>query len=286
MKTGNSLSIVALALGLGLLATAVRAVDEVNRADPKSTAAAILKAYKAKDLKAMMDLSTALNKKILAELQEKGGAHPQYKAVFGGYRWEAVSKWDGKTLDEPRYNKDRCWVKFADGADKRIVVMSMKSEDEGKTWAFNAVISLDPATLEKESKTPTKAGDVDRTDPKSTAAAILRAYKAKDYKAMGELATTTNKKICAELAEKGEADPRYESLFGGFRWKAVANWDGKTLEEPRYAKDRAWVKFADGSENRPLVVSLKLEEGKWAFDDLEHKHDLEKQSRTPTKEGK
>jgi hypothetical protein len=145
---------VVVCLGLGL-ATAARAADAVDRTDPKSTAAAILKAYKAKDYKAMEELATKTNKKICAELAEKGEAHPRYKSLFGGFRWEAVSKWDGKTLDEPRYNKDRAWVKFADGQDKRVVVVAMKMED-GK-WAFDDVNNKDAAALEKESKSPTKA---------------------------------------------------------------------------------------------------------------------------------
>jgi hypothetical protein len=151
------LSIVAVALCLGFGLSAARAADAVDRTNAKATAAAILTAYKAKDYKAMSELATTTNKKILAELAEQGEKHKRYKSLFGGFRWEAISKWDGKTLDEPRYNKDRAWVKFAEGEEKRAVVVSLKSEDGGKTWAFDDVNNKEADALEKESKTPTKA---------------------------------------------------------------------------------------------------------------------------------
>ena len=110
---------------------------------------------------------------------------------------------------------------------------------------------------------PARAAEVDRADPKAVAVAALTAYKAKDMKALTPLSSTANKKIFAELAEKGEAHPRYKSIFGGLRWESVQKWDGTTADAPRYvAPDRAVVRFGDADATTAYVV-LKLEDKAW-----------------------
>jgi hypothetical protein len=71
---------------------------EAARHDAAAVAAAVLKAYQSKDLKAMAALATEGTAKICLELAEQGEKHPRHSSLFGGSRWEAVQAWDGKTL--------------------------------------------------------------------------------------------------------------------------------------------------------------------------------------------
>lgn len=110
----------------------------------------------------------------------------------------------------------------------------------------------------------------DRHDASAVAGAVLKAYKAKDFKALAALSTEGTAKICLELAEQGEKHPRYNSLFGGSRWEAVQAWDGSTLLV-RYRDHGghadAVVGFHKSGED---MVYVLLHEGKdgFAFDDV------------------
>lgn len=110
----------------------------------------------------------------------------------------------------------------------------------------------------------------DRHDPAAVAAAVLKAYKAKDFKAMAALGTEGTAKICLELAEQGEKHPRYNSLFSGARWEAVQAWDGTTLLV-RYRDHGghadAIVGFHKLGEEIAYVLLHREKEG-FAFDDV------------------
>lgn len=77
-------------------------VEGVDRKDPKSVAKAVLTAYKNKDLKTLAKLAPEDAAAMINEIAEKGEAHERYKSIFAGWRWDAVQKWDGTTL-ETRY---------------------------------------------------------------------------------------------------------------------------------------------------------------------------------------
>jgi hypothetical protein len=107
---------------------------------------------------------------------------------------------------------------------------------------------------------------VDRSDPASTAAAVLRAYRARDVIAMAGLNNAANRQIFLELAAQGEAHPRYKSFFSGWRWASVQTWDGR-VGETRYRNARAYVKYG-AREDRVLAVVLDFADGQWTFEDL------------------
>lgn len=118
---------------------------------------------------------------------------------------------------------------------------------------------------------------IDRTDAKSTAQAVLDALRARDVISLAGLVNKTNRKIFVELAEQGEKHPRYDSIFGenGLQSGVVRYWNGQ-LGEARYrhfagtARNsyEAQVKFSEIDQGRVLVVTLTWEEGKWNFEDI------------------
>jgi hypothetical protein len=112
------------------------------------------------------------------------------------------------------------------------------------------------------------ASAVDRTDARSTAQAVLQAYKARDLAALAGLSNAGNQQFFSEIAAQGEAHPRYASIFSGWRWDAVQAWDG-ALRDLRYrGADEARVHFGDMQGDEIAVVVLEWEDGQWAFEDV------------------
>lgn len=115
---------------------------------------------------------------------------------------------------------------------------------------------------------------LDRTDAKATAAAILTAYKARDFKALAPLVSPVNVRIFSELAVQGTKHPRYESILSGWRGVAVQTWTG-AVEAPRYDKVaskngiKAIVRFEQKSLTPLVVVAMTFREGQWEFEDIE-----------------
>lgn len=113
------------------------------------------------------------------------------------------------------------------------------------------------------------APKLDRTDATAVAKAVLAAYKAKDFDALGALSGANNRKIMAELKEQGEKHPRAKSILGGSRWAAVSKWDGKTSDPRYFGEKRASVPFGEAETPGKLtVVVLEWEDGKWNFEDV------------------
>ena len=117
---------------------------------------------------------------------------------------------------------------------------------------------------------------VNRTDSKSTAKAILIAYKSKDLRTLSSLSNSYNVEMMDEIIEQGDRHPRYSSLWKGWRWDAVNNWDEYSLEiiednrESSIKKSK--VKFGESEEYdgyiEDYVVTLYWEDGKWCFEDI------------------
>ncbi len=116
---------------------------------------------------------------------------------------------------------------------------------------------------------------IDRSDAEVTGRTLLTAYRGRDVIALAGLTTQHNREIMAEMAAQGEKHPRYESIFGGWRWQAVQDWDGETVEV-RYrhyvgsAIDQyeANVNFGRLTQDELLTVVLIWEDGKWCFEDV------------------
>jgi hypothetical protein len=116
---------------------------------------------------------------------------------------------------------------------------------------------------------------LDRSDAASTAAALLKAYAAKDLPAMAELSTAGNRDIIRELIAQGENHPRWRSIFSGGRWDAVSTWKGE-MGEVRYLERTppgrkeydARVQFGTATADKVAVVTMSWEGGKWCFEDV------------------
>jgi hypothetical protein len=162
-----------------------------------------------------------------------------------------------------------------------------------KTLVFAALgIALIMAAREPKNPAPPKS-EVDRGDARATAIAVLNAYRAKDLKTLASFCDEDNRRLLEEIAAQGESHPRYKSLFQGWRWQAVSQWDGK-IKEVRYwvrpsasgkkIEARAW--FADLGPDEVVVVTLFLKDGKWMFDDVHSPDRSEYETGSLTPEGK
>ena len=113
-----------------------------------------------------------------------------------------------------------------------------------------------------------KEAPVDRTAAAATAVAVLKAYQQKHLAELSTLCTVDNQDLFKELAEQGEQHPRYRSIFSGWRWESVANWDGR-IGEVRYRNDKtALVKFGEIGAREVAVVVLEWVDGAWCFEDV------------------
>ena len=125
-----------------------------------------------------------------------------------------------------------------------------------------------------DKETSSSQEQVDRTDAKSTAGAVLRAHKAKDLRTLATLATKSDHDFFIEMADSGESHRHYrdfmESNFSGWRWEGMLAWNGQ-IGEARYKQSTggwgsridASVKFGESESGSILVVKLKWEDGKW-----------------------
>jgi len=126
-----------------------------------------------------------------------------------------------------------------------------------------------------DKETSSSQAPVDRTDAKSTAGAILRAYKAKDLRTLATLATKSDHDFLIEMADSGESHRRYRDFmevnFSGWRWEGMLAWNGQ-IGEARYkqSSSKATVKFGELGPEEFLVVKLKCEDGKWCALQIEN----------------
>ena len=123
-----------------------------------------------------------------------------------------------------------------------------------------------------DKETSSSQAPVDRTDAKSTAGAILRAYKAKDLRTLATLSHGRNHDMFVEMADSGKSHTRYNSMWSGWRWEGAQTWNGQ-IGEARYSQGRsrisASVKFGESEiDTSILVVKLEWEDGKWCLEDI------------------
>jgi hypothetical protein len=121
-----------------------------------------------------------------------------------------------------------------------------------------------------DKETSSSQAQVDRTDAKSTAGAILRAYKAKDLRTLATLSHGRNHDMFVEMADSGKSHTRYNSMWSGWRWEGTQTWNDQ-IGEARYSQGRpasAAVKFGVSESGSILVVKLEWVDGKWCFEDI------------------
>lgn len=110
------------------------------------------------------------------------------------------------------------------------------------------------------------AEPVDRSDPAATAAAFLAAFQARDLATVASLMNETNRAVFGEIAARGEAHPRYDSVFSGWRARFADGWDG-SLGETRTDGEAALVSFARAGDET-IVVVLHDEAAGWSVEDI------------------
>lgn len=123
--------------------------------------------------------------------------------------------------------------------------------------------------------TPSPLADLDRTDAAQVATAILNAYRNKDLESLAALSNQGNQRLIRDLLAEGEGSDRYQSIFSGWRWEAVAAWDG-IIREVRYRhfvgsnRDtyEAHAHFADFDDPEIATVVLQWENEQWTFEDI------------------
>jgi hypothetical protein len=123
----------------------------VDMKDPVAVAKAVLTAYKGKDLKTLSTLSLDVNKGFFSEMAENGEDHPRYGSIFGGWRWDAVKSWDGKTADARKADEETVQVKFHKMEGNEIAVVVLMKGKNGD-WLFEDVNSPSASTFEALTK--------------------------------------------------------------------------------------------------------------------------------------
>ncbi len=132
-----SLAIPLLTIGI-LFSVGSAHAGDLDRTDPAATAKAFLMAFKAKDVAAMAPLTNTKNRDMFSALAKDGDKHPAYDEIFGGWRFEAVEKWDG-TVEPTRYDdRGRAIVGFATIGDEVAVVVLTKDGDD---WGLEDINS-------------------------------------------------------------------------------------------------------------------------------------------------
>lgn len=127
----------------------------VDTTDARAVARAVLEAYRARDLAALAGYGTQDNRTLIAEIAAQGAAHPRYRSLFSGWRWEAVETWDGQ-LGEVRYRDLRGAIQRTVRADvlfgrspTEVFVVSLELH-EGR-WQFEDILSPSPADFQEGS---------------------------------------------------------------------------------------------------------------------------------------
>jgi hypothetical protein len=130
-------------------------VAGVDRHDVAGVARAILEAYKAQNFERLASLADGGTAKLIREIGQQKEQHPRWKSLFAGARWEAVQKWDGKTLSV-RYDDDDAVAAFLKLDDTNWAVVRLHGHDhDGKVeWFFEDVNRMDEAKFKALSEKP------------------------------------------------------------------------------------------------------------------------------------
>lgn len=138
---------------------------------------------------------------------------------------------------------------------------------EGSVISVTAEINEPPA--------PSPLIGLDRTDAAQVASAVLQLYLQKDLAGLAEVSVDANQDIIASVARQGPDNPRYQSVFDGWRWDVTQDWDGD-IRAVRYRhfvgssedtyEAHAW--FADMRGSEIATVVLQWENDQWAFEDI------------------
>ncbi len=125
---------------------------KVDRTNANETTAAVLNAYRARDVIALASLVNETNRGIFVELAGKGESHPRYSSIFSGWRWEGVQAWSGQ-IGEIRYrhyvgtarDEYQAHVKFGQLGPNEFLVVTLGWEN-GK-WCFEDIHSPTPKSF-------------------------------------------------------------------------------------------------------------------------------------------
>lgn len=116
--------------------------------DPAVVAEIVLTAYQNRDLETLSDYTGGPTRVMIKELIELGSGHPRYRSIFDGWRWKAVTAWDGRILDT-RYRarrRARALVHFHSINAYELAVLALEWKD-GR-WEFVDIQSPDSVEYE------------------------------------------------------------------------------------------------------------------------------------------
>jgi hypothetical protein len=102
-------------------------------ADPAAMAAEVLTRCRGTDLRALVAISTEVNRGHAIAAAE---GRPACEVVFGQGTWrsDAVRAWSGR-VGPVRVSNDQAWAQFHELGDGAVAVVSLKREDE--RWRFD-----------------------------------------------------------------------------------------------------------------------------------------------------
>ena len=123
----------------------------IDTTDARAVARAVLEAYRTRDLETLAGLATQDNRSLFAEIAREGSRHPRYPSLFTGWRWDAVTAWNGQ-IGEVRYTDLRATVRATIAAEvlfgrspTEVFVVSL--ELRSGRWEFEDILSPSPASF-------------------------------------------------------------------------------------------------------------------------------------------
>jgi len=147
----------------------------------------------------------------------------------------------------------------------------VESQPKSATVELTAPTQVDTGTPQPLTR-PTQ---VIRTDARSTAYAVLYAFRHKEYELLANFVLERNVERATNFAQLDESDPARISFYSNWRWQHILAWDGR-IGDIRYRhyvsnerdEYRANVVFGDLGSAELLVVTLIWENMMWAYEDL------------------
>lgn len=254
----------------------VPATPLLDRTDAAATAAAVLAAYRNRDLDGLAALSTAENSDMMREIAQRGAAHPRYGSIFSGWRWKSVRDWSGQT-GEVRYvnypggkvlpPRSMAWVAFAEveGSDE-IIVVALRRVD-GR-WDFDDIQSPSKADFARADRSPAAAAAGPVAGPFSTPEATVHSFfqgaSGKDAGLMRKAIASTATGELMEIKRLSAGDPALDDLKAAFGNARV------TGSERSRDPDRATVHiiFMRGGGETAEQMEMVREDGEWKIQDF------------------
>ncbi len=229
----------------------------------------VLDAYRAQDIRKVLDLSTTGPATESTIRQFRPGTR-RYKSLFGNdsWRWKAVRDWNTK-LSKVRFRR-RAEVQL-NPPDAKGEAGFLSLDMERNQWRFASAHWMSVPDASPDSNEIARANR-SFVQVSKAAIPILEAHRKRDVDAVLKLSIMEGPDALMFLNDEDSKKPKAELLFSEEPTKAVSHWKGK-LHAVRI-EEYALVEIGRDNES-VLVVTLVRHGDDWKFEDI---HNLDPQA--------